>query len=517
MSERIENIAERLNRVITETKEDLVARLGAQVANAPPPLIALNNTSLLLGALAKFYSEPRAEYFPRAISSTVQERLIQLENSFTALPVAEQLIPADAASNLLKQLDDFYAYCLQYGLISYGFTDKIAQEQIELIRIAREKIELLVQTILTASNDRQTELAKSLTTFGNEVAQAVAGFKSTLGERLNEIKPLTDGLADAFSTGQANAEKLQENMKVGAEDAIAVASLRSDLEALSLQATTDFESVKNDLDTQLKEVQGLGKQIQEYEADAKARLQAVADSRATIKDQLTEITAFYADIETHRSQMTEAGKAAQSNLAALRESSERSVSDFRERTEKTIQTNEELIGQIKDHLQKAIGASLFTAFDTRRRHITYTSWVWGILLLMSVSGTITFAIWFVYHLAELAKADVHPALVYARLVIVAPLAFLVGFTAKRYASERRAEEEYAFKSAISVSLDSYRDLIARMTQENHNTAFVERLVLEIFDNPTKRLYGTTPAKCEKDEVGLLDLVKEALDKIPKAE
>ena len=236
-------------------------------------------------------------------------------------------------------------------------------------------------------------------------------------------------------------------------------------------------------------------------------------------DQLTQITAFYGEIEKNRLQMTDAGKAAQSHLAELRTSTEQSVTDLRERTDQVVSTNESLIDQIKDHLRKAIGASLFTAFDTRRRRISIASWVWAGLLLASVGGTIWFALWFVEHLTALAEKDkstIQWALVYARLVIVAPLAFLIAFTAKRFTIERRAEEEWAFKSAISISLDPFRDLIARMKKDGHETVFVEKLVAEIFDNPTKRLYAVPPDKEDKDRLDILGLVKDALDKIPKA-
>ena len=90
-------------------------------------------------------------------------------------------------------------------------------------------------------------------------------------------------------------------------------------------------------------------------------------------------------------------------------------------------------------------------------------------------------------------------------------------TAKRYSSERRAEEEWAFKSAISISLDPFRDLIARMKKDGHETAFVERLVSEIFDNPTKRLYALPPGKEEKEDMNIRGLLKDMLDKIPKAD
>jgi hypothetical protein len=170
-------------------------------------------------------------------------------------------------------------------------------------------------------------------------------------------------------------------------------------------------------------------------------------------------------------------------------------------------------------LRKAIGASLFTAFDTRRKRISFASWVWAVLLLLSVGGAIWFAIWFVGHIANIAgigMQSIQWAVVYARLIIVAPLAFLIAFTAKRYSSERRAEEEWAFKSAISISLDPFRDLIARMKKEGQDTVFVERLISEIFDNPAKRLYTAPPDKMEKDGPDIPALMKDMLDKIPKA-
>ena len=274
------------------------------------------------------------------------------------------------------------------------------------------------------------------------------------------------------------------------------------------------------LDGELATIQALGLQVQKFESDAKTMHQAITDARANMTDQLAQITAFYGEIEKYRLQMTDAGKAAQLHLAELGRSTEQSVTDLRERTDKVVSTNESLVDQIKDHLRKAIGASLFTAFDTRRRRITIASWVWAILLLLSVGGTIWFAIWFVGHIADIAGKDpqsIQWVVVYARLIIVAPLAFLIAFTAKRYSSERRAEEEWAFKSAISISLEPFRDLIARMKKEDQDTVFVESLVTEIFDNPAKRLYAEPPAKGAKDGAGVLGVVKDLVAKIPKAE
>lgn len=309
-------------------------------------------------------------------------------------------------------------------------------------------------------------------------------------------------------------------MKAATENAAAVGKVRADLETASSQALTELSARKTTSEGELSNIQSLGLQVQKFEADAKAMHQNVTDVRAKMADQLTQITTFYGEIEKHRKQMTEAGKATQLHLAELSESGEKSVADLSNRTEKVVQANESLIAQINDHLRKAIGVSLFTGLDKRRRHVSIASWVWGGLVLLSVFGVIWYAVWFVSHLAELAKSDIHPALVYARLVIVAPLAFLIAFATKQYSRERRAEEEYAFKSAISVSLEPFRDLIARMKAGGQATEFVEKLVLEIFDNPAKRLYTGPPTTVQKDEtdpLSLLNQVKELLNKISKVD
>ena len=520
MQDTIDQIANRLNRIITEGKTDLATRLGASGSvDGPNAERTLSNTLLLLESLATFYGDSKSEFFPTVITTAIRDRLIQAESTFAGLPAVEQLVPADSATGLLKQLEQLFAYCLQYGLITYGFTGKIAQEQIELIRRARQQTEAAANKMLTALKGHESELTSRLDTFGKSLDQSEADFNAKVTERLEALQPSIDGLATLLSAGQADSTQIGAVLQVATANATAVGKVRADLDGAATAATTEFTIRKTTADGELATIQALGLQVQKFEADAKTMHQAVTDARSKMTEQLTQITAFYGEIEAHRSQMTEAGKATQLHLAELGKSSEQSVTDLRERTDKVVSTNESLIDQIKDHLRKAIGASLFTAFDTRRRRISIASWVWAGLLLASVGGTIWFAFWFVEHLTALAEKDkstIQWALVYARLVIVAPLAFLIAFTAKRYSSERRAEEEWAFKSAISISLDPFRDLIARMKKEGHETAFVERLVSEIFDNPAKRLYAAPPDKEEKEGLDILGLVKDALDKIPKA-
>ncbi len=518
----LDKIAKRLNTFLTESKTALSARLGVSDSVVGPNAErTLSNTSLLLASLATFYGDRKSDFFPTVITTAIRDRLIQIENTFAGLPAADQPVPAESASDLLKQLDDLYVYCLQYGLITYGFTGKTAQEQVEFIRLARQKTEAAARKVMTALEGHESELTSKLDTFEKCLVQSQADFNAKVTERFDALQPSIDGLAALLVAGQTDSTEIRTLVNAATENANAVREVRATFDSEALAATAEFTSRKTTADAELLTVQTVGQQVREAEAEAKAKLQDVTDARATIKVQMDEITAFYGEIEKHRLQMTDSGKAAQLHLAELGKNTEQSVTDLRERTATIVSTNESLIDQIKGHLRKAIGASLFTAFDTRRRHITIASWVWAALLLTSVGGTIWFAFSFVSHITELYgkdKGDIQWALVYARLIIVAPLAFLVTFTAKRYSSERRAEEEWAFKSAICISLEPFRDLIARMKEEGHETAFVERLVSEIFDNPATRIYAVPPAKEEKekkDELDLRGIVKDILDKVSK--
>ncbi len=196
---------------------------------------------------------------------------------------------------------------------------------------------------------------------------------------------------------------------------------------------------------------------------------------------------FYGDIEKYKQKMLETQKEATGTATALKKSTDENLTEYSGRTNKVIETNEKLIGQIHDHLRKVIGATLFTAFDKRRGHLFWGTILWGILLGIGTIGAAAYGVWFAH---ELVSKSLEPTLIFTRIIIAAPIAFWITFAARQYGRERRAEEEYAFKAAISVSLEPYRELVVRMRAngEAADAEFVKTLITDIFDNPTKRLY-----------------------------
>lgn len=75
---------------------------------------------------------------------------------------------------------------------------------------------------------------------------------------------------------------------------------------------------------------------------------------------------------------------------------------------------------------------------------------------------------------------------FVRLAGTLPILVLVVFCLQQYGRERRAEEEYAFKSAISLSLVPYKDLIERvigLETDPEYSKFLTDTIRQIYNPP----------------------------------
>ena len=76
-----------------------------------------------------------------------------------------------------------------------------------------------------------------------------------------------------------------------------------------------------------------------------------------------------------------------------------------------------------------------------------------------------------------------------------PLFIAVGFCIVQYAKERRLEEEYAFKSNISISLIPYRELVQKIVRAENPaemekyTNFIIDSIGRVFTSPTETIFN----------------------------
>jgi hypothetical protein len=83
---------------------------------------------------------------------------------------------------------------------------------------------------------------------------------------------------------------------------------------------------------------------------------------------------------------------------------------------------------------------------------------------------------------------------WVKLSLTVPLGFAITFCTVQYGRERRLEEEYAFKSSVSVSLNPYRDLVHSILEKDGQvdqskyTDFVIGSVTNVFTPPTDKVF-----------------------------
>ncbi len=104
-----------------------------------------------------------------------------------------------------------------------------------------------------------------------------------------------------------------------------------------------------------------------------------------------------------------------------------------------------------------------------------------------------------------------------KLSLTVPLGFALTFCTVQYSRERRLEEEYAFKSSISVSLNPYRDLIHSILEKGgadltKYTDFVVDSVRNVFTPPTDKVFdgGKKSGLTEKTLKQAADIIGSAV-------
>jgi hypothetical protein len=455
---------------LLEANQESVLDLASASGSAIDPGKCLSNFRLVLDEVVAFYEDPdKAAYFPHAADvevtaalSAVKSRLAQ----FQATPNAQQAV------NALTVADQFYAVALRYGLITFGLdANKIKEIVSEFaskrrsVRRTAEKLEEEARGVLAGA---EAAAAKAKEGFENGTSE----LRSQLEQAVSRVQAITEQL-------DAEQEKSDEARKLLDER---IASLREEEQSVEALASKASEALTASA---------------ESAAEAKATAAAIQELRAKAKDEMEKIVEFYADVEKHQDAMIDTQKEATATFSDLKGKYGELLQGLEERSRRVVELNVELQQEIKRHLQAAVGASLFAAFDSRRRWLNWGKWIWaGAMVAGVVAGG-----WLSFWLTKsISGATVEPAF-WVKLSAVIPVSFAIVFSAKQYANERRTEEEYAFKSTISVSLVPYKDLLAQMRADGHgeHAAFVEKLLLEIFDNPVKRVYADVGSRVADDE------------------
>lgn len=321
------------------------------------------------------------------------------------------------------------------------------------------------------------ELTSNIKTASNELVSLDASIKKFYGEvedYRTKINKTTEDAAELVRSSRADFEKLTIDVNARVDDALT--SFHKDGTSITKELTNKVDTHSSDTNQKLANLIEVAKtDLAGLRQDSESRLQAAIaeDTKATAKlitDTQTKIDGLEKQLSQRSSETIEAND---QKTGAL--------------TEELAKLEE----RIREQIQQATGFTLFGAFQARQNQIATSKKLWAIAILALVIISAGVTVWIAYEAQSYKVTDVA---LWIKLSLTIPLGYAIGFCTVQYSRERRLEEEYAFKSSISVSLNPYRDLIRSMLEKDgaidqtKYTQFVIESVTNVFTPPTDKVF-----------------------------
>jgi hypothetical protein len=159
-----------------------------------------------------------------------------------------------------------------------------------------------------------------------------------------------------------------------------------------------------------------------------------------------------------------------------------------QKTTERFEALQKLESLISEKIRLATNFQLFHSFQTRQLALAESVKYWQNALFIAVGSSVGLSILFVIWI--LLKSPTYNAAFFLKLSFTIPLVYAIHFCSTRFSEERRLEEEYAFKSNISISLEPYRELVEKLINKNDPADatkyldFVLASIDKVFTSPT---------------------------------
>ena len=265
----------------------------------------------------------------------------------------------------------------------------------------------------------------------------------------------------------------------------------TDIQSLLATSQTGNDSIKGELNKAVDSAQKAAAHlatIQQNDITASQLLSNSVTNNSEIIALEGKIREFFNAIDNYKKDIDTTSGQAKTN-----------VSENKKRTDDLVKELKGLEDQIKDQLQKATGFSLFHSFQTRQGNLKTSRnfWLWALAGVIALSIGLTALIAF-------TTTDFNVAF-YLKLSMSLPLIYAIVFCSTQYTRERKLEEEYAFKSNISISLIPYQELVEKLVAKGKPedrekfTAFIIESINKVFTSPTSRIFGRNQSDVKPDE------------------
>lgn len=322
----------------------------------------------------------------------------------------------------------------------------------------------------------------------HNLSDQVLGYQT----KLNQIKQL-----------ELEVSQLKKELQSGVKTKEKLDSLFAEISVLKESVVNNHEqstSYLNQVEKNFQDVAILTQQVSALYTQTQQNDSSITQFRATASQSSAEIQAletkakaFFAEVAEFTDRIDLVADKAEKTLA-------RNIDD-----KNTLITElKRLEVQIKDQLEKATGYSLFHSFQTRQVLMVESKNFWLIILAVLLAITLGLAGWLAYTMSG-QTLDALGVAFYLKLALTVPLVFAISFSTIQYSRERRLEEEYAFKSNISISLIPYQELVEKLVntedevQRKEYAQFIIGTINKIFTSPTEEIF-----KDKKSAKGAID-------------
>lgn len=273
-----------------------------------------------------------------------------------------------------------------------------------------------------------------------------------------------------------------------------IESMRSELDSLlgaASQSNNQITNILNDARNKLNEVVSFESQInQKLQIIEQSRVNA-AQKEEEVKNKLEAISQIHIEAESKKTE----------------------IEKLKSETEELLEKNNEQSEKISDLLQKAAAGSLFNSFNVRKQEFESAAKFWRLMIGASIIILVMGAM-YITLLYQESKVLSHVFLL--KFSVSLPVIYWLIFSTRQYTKNKRLEEEYAFKSAISLSLEAYRDLIKKESGEptkQEVVPFITKAVEKIFSSPSVSI-SKHPHKEDSDLTeSILDKLLQLVEKI----
>lgn len=219
--------------------------------------------------------------------------------------------------------------------------------------------------------------------------------------------------------------------------------------------------------------------VQKIETTSNEQIKLTTSNASSVTAKEAEIKKFFDEIEAFRKK-----------IASTITDAQETVKSNNEEAAKLTGKLSGLENQIKDQIERATGFTLFQSFQKRQESIARSKmfWVWALGVVVVVSLGITSYV--------IQTTSTFDSVFYMKLSFSLPLIFAITFCVVQYSRERRLEEEYAFRSNISISLNPYQELVGKLIDKNiaaereKFTSFILESVSRVFTSPTDKVFDS---------------------------